>query len=219
MAPRRLKKNLVCCIDGKGQASGSLSTTSSGGSFVVTRYEVDTTMLASWQQLGQVFSKWRLKKLRVVYVPIKGVTTEGNFGICFLPDPNETTPTSTSTALGMEFSKIGSIRNIVSLNIPIKHNRWLFTRDAVGTTDDRLEMPGDIVCWTENTVAAFVPGVLMIEYIVEFDQIANSTVTPAQVKSSAQLEEDSVSQEIDKLKDQLKLLNQAVKSKDCANRL
>lgn len=221
MAPRSNKKKFSCCIVGKGQASGALTSTSVGGSFVATRYEIDTTLCDTWTQLGKTFTKWRLNKLRLSYIPIKGTTTEGTIGICFLPDPNETTPTSSVSALGMRTAKLGSIRDVVSLDIRPKSNRWLFTRDSVSSTEDRLEMPGDFVVWTENTAASYIPGIIMMSYIVEFDQVSNSVVTPAQVsvtmahnKSS---ESEDLSAKIDNLKNELSLLARVVKGQDCAN--
>jgi len=164
---------------GNGQLSGSLSNTSAAGAFVLTRYEIDTTLVQSWVQAGQLFVRWRILSLSFHFKAIKGTTTEGNAGICFLPDPNETSPGNTSQAYTMESSVYGHIYSDKTLKIKPKHNKWLYTRDAVASTDDRLEMPGDVVYWTDNTTSAFPPGIASVSYVVEFDQVANNTVTPA----------------------------------------
>jgi len=164
---------------GNGQLSGSISNTSAAGNFVLTRYEIDTNLTQSWVQAGQLFVRWRIISLSFHFKAIKGTTTEGNCGICFLPDPNETSPTTTSVAYTMETSIYGHIYADKTLKVPIKHSKWLYTRDAVATTDDRLEMPGDVCYWTDNCTAAFPPGIASVSYTVEFDQVANNTVTPA----------------------------------------
>lgn len=165
-------------LKGEAQLSGSITATSAGGSFVSTRYEIDTPLCLSWQQAGQLFARWRVKRVTFGFRAIKGTTTDGNVGIVFLPDTNMTTPTTTANALSNERAAFGHIYQNLRLVVKPKHEGWLFTRDAVGATDDRLEMPGDIVIWTENCSSSFTPGIFMMQYEVEFDQISNSTVAP-----------------------------------------
>jgi len=176
MVRRKLGKSTV--IRGKGPLTGSLTNTSAGGAFVLTRFEIDTNLSTSWIQLGQTFTRWRIKSLTFHFATLKGSTTEGTVGICVLTDPLETSPGTTSTALGMQYSKIGNIHQNLSLRFKPLNKGWMFTRDVVGTTDDRLEMPGDVVYFTENTTAAYIPGVPWVTYCVEFCSVANSTVAP-----------------------------------------
>jgi len=173
----RPRKSSNFRVRGKGPLNAALSNTSAGGAFVATRFEIDTTLCNSWQQLGQSFLKWRINKLIFHFTTLKSTTTEGNVGIMILEDTNETTPTSTSTALGARLSRLACIHQNVTL-VYKPNSGWLFTRDAVASTDDRLEMPGDVVFWTENTAAAFVPGVPWVEYDIEFKDVANSTIAP-----------------------------------------
>ena len=165
-------------VRGVGQLSASLSSTSAVGSFVVTRYEIDTTLIQSWNQLGQTFVRWRPIMLIFHFKSLKGTSTDGNAGICYLPDTNETTPTTTTTAYSNECAVYGHVHQNLSLKLRLKHNKWLYTRDAVASSEDRLEMPGDVCYWTDNCSSAFVPGIASLSYIVEFDQVANSTVAP-----------------------------------------
>lgn len=184
-------------ITGSGQLSGALSSTSAVGAFVSTRYEIDTTLVQSWGQAGQLFARWRIVSLIFHFKSLKGTTTDGNMGICFLPDPQETTPTSTASAYAMESATFGHIYQNLSLRCKVKHSKWLYTRDALAL-DDRLEMPGDIVYWSENCAASFTPGIASVSYVVEFDQIGNSTTLPmsvdsAQTSSSNNKEEEDLS--------------------------
>lgn len=167
----------ITVIRGKGPLNAALSSTSAVGAFVATRYEIDTTLCPSWGQLGQVFAKWRIRSLVFHFAALKSTSTEGNVGICVLPDPQETTPISSSTGLSMQFAAFGPIRNNLTLRYRPPKATWLFTRDAT-LLDDRLEMPGDVVYWTENTTASFAPGVPWVSYVVEFTSVTNSTVAP-----------------------------------------
>lgn len=174
---KRPRKKQGLTLVGSAQLTGALTSTSSVGAFVATRYEVDTTLVPSWQQAGQLFVRWRIKRLRFEFRGIKGTTTEGNVGIVFLPDPQMTTPNTTASALSNEKSNFGHIYANLNLVVRPKHEGWLFTRDSV-LLDDRLEMPGDVVIFTDNTSASYIPGIVMLHYEVEFDEVANSTVAP-----------------------------------------
>ena len=164
-------------IRGKAQLSASLTATSAGGAFVATRFEVDTTLCTSWTQLGQSFTKWKLKSLTFHFATLKGSTIEGTVGICFLTDPMQTTPNTASSAMNMQYSKLANVHQNISLRVK-PANKWYFTRDIAANTDDRLEMPGDVVFFTENTTAAYVPGLPWVSYVVEFASITNATVSP-----------------------------------------
>jgi len=180
---KRIPKRGPLRISGSGQLSGALNATSAVGGFVSSRYEVDTTLIPSWGQAGQLFARWRILSLVFHFKSLKGTTTDGNMGICFLPDPQESTPTTTATAYSMESATFGHVFQNLSLKVKVKHSKWLYTRDALAL-DDRLEMPGDVVFWSENTAASFVPGIASVSYVVEFDQIGNSTAMPAQITST-----------------------------------
>ncbi len=165
-------------LRGTGQLSAALTTTSGVGAYVSNRYEVDTTLVNSWAQAGQLFARWRVKSLKFHFKALRGTATEGVMGICFLRDPNATTPASTAQALSMEEAVLGHAYQNLTLTVKPKHESWLFTRDSVATTDDRLEMPGDVVYWSENWTTASIPGIATVDYVVEFDGVGNSAVYP-----------------------------------------
>lgn len=193
---RRVKKSTgkkYFVLRGNAQLSGAVTNTSAAGAFVITRYEVDTLLCLSWQQAGQLFARWRVKRLKFEFRAIKGMTTDGNVGIVFLPDTNMTTPTTTANALSNEKSAFGHIFQNVQLTVRPKHEGWLFTRDAVASTDDRLEMPGDVCIFTENCSSAFAPGIFMMHYEVEFDQVSNSVVAPEYVTPVKEILQDGKS--------------------------
>jgi len=175
---KRGGKSRAITLRGKGPLNAALTATNAGGAFVATRFEIDTTLTPSWDQLGKTFTKWRVKSLTFHFATLKSTTTEGTVGICVLTDPLETTPGTTSSALSMQYSKIANIHQSVSLRYKPVTKSWMFTRDIAGTTDDRIEMPGDVVFFTENTAAVYVPGVPWVTYVVEFCSVANSTVAP-----------------------------------------
>jgi len=156
----------------------ALTAASAGGAFVVTRVEVDTLLCDSLTKLGQVFSQWKVNKLDVHYVPIVGTTTKGLCGIGFLRDPQASSPSSTSTAIQLLDSHMDSIWKRGNLNIKCP-GKWYFTRDVSASTEDRLEMPGDIIIWTDNTDTAQITGVVYIDFAFEFKGFGNATVYPS----------------------------------------
>ena len=165
-------------ISGHGQLNSSLTTTSAGGAFVVTRFEIDTTLVGAWTTLGQSFAKWRVRSIHFHFTGIKGSTTDGLVGICILDDPNMTSPNTTVTALANRQAVLGKVHEHISLMYRPKHTPWLFTRDTVASTEDRLEMPGDVCYFTSDTSSAFTPGIAWCDFVVEFTELTNSTVAP-----------------------------------------
>lgn len=163
---------------GKSQLNSSLTATNAGGAFVVNRFEIDTTLCADWTTWGQTFSRWKVKHIDFHFVPIKGSATEGIFGISVLDDPLQTTPTSAQTATALRCTTNGHVYDKLKLRFKPLRKGWMFTRDVTGTTDDRLEMPGDVCFWSENCSAGFVPGIAWMEYSIEFDGVTNSSVAP-----------------------------------------
>lgn len=171
------KSRNVQPFKGKAPLNASLTNTSAAGAFVQTVFQIDTTLCPDWTTWGQTFVNWRIKHITFHFEPIKGTTTEGTFGIAIMDDPNGTNPTSTSTALGCRLATFGHVYDKLKLKFMPVNKKMLYTRDPSGT-DDRLEMPGKVVFWSENTSSAFVPGVPWMEFSLEFEGVTNSTVSP-----------------------------------------
>lgn len=163
---------------GKSQLNSSLTATNSGGLFVANRFEIDTTLCNDWTAWGQTFSRWKVKHIDFHFVPIRGSATEGIFGISVLDDPLQTTPASAQQATALRCTTNGHVYDKLKLRFKPVRKGWMYTRDVTGTTDDRLEMPGDVVFWSENCSATFVPGIAWMEYSIEFDGVTNANVAP-----------------------------------------
>lgn len=163
-------------IKGRGQVATSLTATNSGGAYVGTSMPIDTNLCTAWVNPGTSFSRWKVREIQFKFEPSQGTTTVGNCGIMVLDDPNQALPSSTANALSTRCATYGPIRNPLILRYTPCHNRWLFTRNAVSTTNDRFELPGRLVFWTDNTSASFSPGVLYMVYVVEFDDIMNANI-------------------------------------------
>ncbi len=187
--PKGKRKNngIVHTVRGHAQCSGAIANTNAGGLFQLTKYQVDTTLCTVWTTLGQTFAKWRIRKLKFTYIPIKGSTTEGVLGILYLPDPNSTAPTTIATCLTAQDSVMDSIWHKMSLDVKTLIREWLFTRDGVATTDDRLELFGNAYVFSESTTASYVPGYLMMSFEIDWMDMANATVLPSPVPSSQEM--------------------------------
>ena len=169
---------------GHGPINFSLTTGSGIGAFVSDRGEVDSTLSLSLQQMGRTYVYWKILSMSFHFVPLKGANTDGNLGMCVLPDPLGTSPASTSTGDANEFSVYGPIHERMTLRYTPPLKKFLFTRDQGGTSDDRTDMFGVFVVWSENCTTAFIPGTIVIKYKCLFKSISNSSVIPAQ-KSTA----------------------------------
>lgn len=182
MPKGKSSKHSIVVVVGKGNVNSSLTNASAAGGFVVTRFEIDTPLCLSWDQLGKTFSMWRLKSLKIHFTPIVGTTTVGLVGMAIITDPNGTTPGTTAQALSLETSSINTIYRDQAIKYkPVDGLKWKYTRDAVASTEDRLEMYGDFIIWSDNTAVAQIPGVVWLEYSVEFLHVGNSTVLPSPV--------------------------------------
>lgn len=182
-------------IKGRGQLSSALTTTSAVGAYVSTRFEIDTTLCTAWTNPGTSFARWRIKEINFHFCAYKPTTTEGLIGIMILDDPQQTTPSNTANALSVRQSKVGKIYDSLTLRYTPRHQNWLFTRDAL-TLDDRLEMPGDVVYFSDLTTASYIPGIAWMDYVVEFDEIINVNVasgsTPREPRVTRWSEDTSV---------------------------
>lgn len=187
-------------VRGKGQITTALSTTSAAAGFVITRVNITTEGFNSLIQLGTVFAKWKLLRMSFHFVPIKPTSTEGTVGIAYLPDVVATIPSSTTTALSQKFSTYGPIWKPLTLRARTQHQGWSYTRENAAY-DDRLEAFGSVVLWTDLTAAAYIPGVLYMQYVAMFDDVGNSTILPSQVgqlESKEEEEDASVQVSMDK---------------------
>lgn len=119
-----------------------------------------------------------MKEITIHLDTIKGTNTDGQLGICVLTDVNATTPTASSSCLSQAFAKFGKVGVNQSLRFKPPLKKWLFTRDTAASTEDRLEMFGDIIIWSENCTSSFIPATPWIDYDVEFKTVSNETVQP-----------------------------------------
>jgi len=185
------KKSKSHQLSGTAVLSGVLSNSSASGLFVVTRYEINSSLCDSWNQLSDTFARWKVNKLDFKFVPIQGMTTPGTAGMAILEDTDSASPSTTPQAMNCRCATLGTVREPLWLKYRPKHSNWLWTRDAVAYTQDRLEMPGDFIFWSENTSSAFVPGIVELKYSVEFDSIINTALSSPNREVPSQKEENN----------------------------
>lgn len=158
-----------------GQIGTSMTASNAAGAFVGTRIEVDTDFCAKTVILGAVFEQWNLHWLELKYRPEFGSTTVGETGHCMLKDPADTVPSSGSACsdLSQSPAPVHVYEKCTQRYNPGKG--WLYCKDS-GVSDDRLEMPGDVVFWNEGCAAAQVMGTLHYKMSISFRNFVPSAV-------------------------------------------
>lgn len=177
----KLKEN-ECHFVFTGQIGTSMTASNSSGLYVGTRIEVDTDFCARTVLLGSFFEQWKVNWLELEYRPLYGTTTVGQTGHCMLKDPTDASPGSAQAAGDLAqsptpahvFSKLNKRYN------PGKG--WLYCKDS-GTSDDRFEMPGDVVFWTENTAVSQIMGTLHFTMSVSFRNFVPTSVNASTLKA------------------------------------
>lgn len=178
---KSIKSVNVSRVKGHAQLGISLSSTSSVGTFVIDRVEFDASVGTTIGQLSQVFARWRLVRLKMKFVSNRSSTDVGRFGMAVLEDVESATPPTNSAALGMRVSTQDHIYKSQMLSFKPLKEGWLFTRDT-GSLEDRLQMPCDLLFFSEGCNTAASPGIILYQYEIEFCEIANSSVLPQQVE-------------------------------------
>jgi len=162
---------------------GASSATSASGLLVVNRYEIDTSMSSVWQQFGSLFQKWKIHSLLFELIPIQGVTIQGVGYLAVLEDPDSVTPATVPEFLDCRLARAYRYafqdRQILLYKPPTNTmlgNGWLYTQDG-GISDDRFEMPGDLIVGTSDFAASVSPFRVVCHYDVSFALVVNSTVS------------------------------------------
>jgi len=181
------KKGNVSVIKGRAQLGSALTQTSAAGAFVIARVQFDSSVGSTIDQLSSIFAKWRLLKLKLHFCSSRPTTDVGIFGMAILEDVDSVTPTTTSSAMNMRVSCMDHVWRSQTLNFKPLKEGWLFTRDLA--SDDRLEMPCDMLFFSELTTAQFYPGIIWYEYHIEWCELANSIVLPQAITLKPKVEE------------------------------
>jgi len=163
-------------IRGHSLMSVDMSTTSNIGATVFDRREIDTDLCEAFFDLARVFQRWRVRKLKFTFKPIYGSQTQGIVGMCILDDPDSATPTTYAELMNCRTANSAQQYQGCSLTYKPKKESWLYTKDA-GLSDDRFEMPGDLILVTFNWASSVFPGYINIVYDVEFDCIVHPNVS------------------------------------------
>ena len=157
---------------------GIPSATNSSGLFTTTRYEIDTDLTSQWMQLGGLFQKWKIHRLRFEFVPIQSISAVGAVWMCIVEDPDSATPTNQATLLDQRVSAVYRYSYLQKMILDYEPSKsgWMYTRDG-GISDDRFEMPGDFVFASSDFTSSVSPGYIVMEYDISFAALTNSTVS------------------------------------------
>jgi len=187
-----------------------LSATSGVGAVTVDKFEIDTDLCTTWQNLAKVFNKWRIKKLVFEVTSNLGPTSQVGMVMCMIEDGNSTAPGVLGDFLQNRFSSFKSfgtskMKPLVYVPDRTINDGWMFTNDQV-TSDDRFEMPGDfyIGTWGCNTSLSNCFYVV-ITYDVEFCELTNSIVSSVKPSLTPKMEGENPPAEEEKFRKWLAL--------------
>lgn len=161
----------------KGKFLKNLSVSSTSGLFVYDRLELDTTLCTTWSSLGSTFRFWKLHSLKMEIIPFFGVNNTGVYGIMVQPDPDAGLPTDITHVSENQNSRVDHMSKRVSLTYrPYgAADKWFYTKDYV-SSDDRLEMPGEIIVASQHFTTA-CGAYCEVSYEVSFKGTTSSNIS------------------------------------------
>lgn len=154
------------------------SNSSNLGLVVVDRYEIDTSLCQTFTTHATLYEKWKINSLRFELVPISVNSVAGTNGIAILEDTDDTSPTTIDNFISLRRSIMArqAKESALTLEYRPKHVPWLFTKDG-GLSDDRFEMPGDLLVMSADYTTAGVQFRVLVHYDVDFDLVSNTSVS------------------------------------------
>ncbi len=158
-------------------AGGMLRFTTSPGS-----YDNDYALLlhpyaffGTWvQSLSALYQKWRIRDLRVRYVPTCPTTTTGSLVLGLSSDPGSVTAAGAYNAQTISSLPNNSVSQVYTPTTlqPVRNSDWYYTRIPAGLSDTDLKIysPGALVLdnATSGNTPSLVMGQLIVEYTLEF---------------------------------------------------
>lgn len=159
----------------KGTWSIAAETDSSGeGMFagVTGTYTIDPTVIGNRvSAVAGIFTRWRIRRLRVKYVPQVGSTTAGAMAMGFLDDVGTsaegTGVANYSETINLRQSNSSAIWQVSTINYrPQDPDKWYYTTGD--GSDPRFEIPCCIVSYGSGLSNSTTYGNFVIQYILEF---------------------------------------------------
>jgi hypothetical protein len=115
---------------------------------------------------GNLYQRWRVRRLRATLVAANSTTTVGFNYLGFLEDATSTAPTTVETMMRLPKATMGNAYSEIATDFEFESgDSWLSTHDA---GDDRLAFAGALNVATNNYSSALVPGVIVFDYEIEY---------------------------------------------------
>lgn len=155
-------------IEGRDLCAQVIPATSAAGTFQIAKFTVDTlsNFVTRWQTYGTLFQKYRIHKLRATLVAGQGTTTVGfNFLAWDSTQVSVSDPSTAEGVMRMEGSSMAVAYANIQSDFPAEAQlKWYDTTGVAGPTT----AVGQLFAATSGYTAAVVPGLLMIDYEIEF---------------------------------------------------
>jgi hypothetical protein len=154
-----------------------MTATSIAGAFVSDRFEIDETLSTAFSNASTMFQRWRIRSMTFYMTP--RIAGNGLLGMCVIEDPEANTPATVPQAINCRLSALACYvapggKSVCTLRYT-PPQKWLYANDDV-SSEDRWEMPGDLVVFSIFATASLVPADIWMTYDIEFEMPTNPTV-------------------------------------------
>lgn len=161
--------SIIIC--GRDLGATALAATSAVGAVVPSNFTltVDASgpTVTRWGTYQGLFNRWRIRKLHVTFVSGTNTTSSGQ---AFLATENTlatATPTTTESLMRRAGSVMGPLySNMATVFHSGEQLKWYDTE--IGAGSDIGDSPGRVLFQSQGAASAFIPGVLVYDYEIEF---------------------------------------------------
>jgi len=130
-----------------------------------------TPLCTRWGLWGNLFQKWRVRKLRATLVANMATTTVGNNYAAFFVEDNATPAATAAAIMALEGSVMGNAYSQIEtvFDTGAQSLVWMETTASAESPASQQEAsPGTLMLGSDGYSSALVPGKVVIDYELEF---------------------------------------------------
>lgn len=181
-----MHKELVATINNSATTNVFVNNnllTTNGTSYLTVNAQ-NPVMFPWLSQIAANYDYYRVKRMRLVYVPLCATSTAGRVSIIYDPDSSDPAPQSKNEISAMECYTEGPVWGTSYLDIQLSDtNKWYYGESSLGTNTSGAYLDQGQVYWATTSGAAGTVGELYALYEVELKspQAAPNVVAVAHV--------------------------------------
>lgn len=117
--------------------------------------------------MGLSFDEYRFASVQVNYHAVRGKDEDGEIAFSYMKDAGTTVPTSRSTELDTDWSKVSPVSQSKSFTVPLKSGKWLKVQPK-STLHEEEEWSAGRLTMSTSYCTAQVVGEVTLTYSIEF---------------------------------------------------